>query len=185
MDTINKQWHEKHQIPHKAEREERVKWYLSHAKHCDCRVVPESIHQEIERRRKNKEISRQEHQSLAAWAADCAEHVLPFFEEKYPKDNRPRKAIEGCRTWVRTGDFKMSDVRGASLAAHAAAREAEDGSAARFAARAAGQAMATPHVPTHAFGAIYYGIKAADVADATGEREWQLRHLPKDLHSFL
>ena len=26
---------------------------------------------------------------LALWAADCAEHVLPFFEEKHPQDDRP------------------------------------------------------------------------------------------------
>lgn len=40
---------------------------------------------------------------LAIWAADCDERVLPYFEEKYPEDNRPRKANEACRTWARTG----------------------------------------------------------------------------------
>jgi hypothetical protein len=34
---------------------------------------------------------------LAIWAADCAEHVLDFFEQKHPKDDRPRKAVEGAR----------------------------------------------------------------------------------------
>ncbi|MHA1738043.1 MAG: putative immunity protein, partial [Candidatus Heimdallarchaeota archaeon] len=32
--------------------------------------------------------------TLVIWATDCAEHVLSYFEEKYPKDKRPREAIE-------------------------------------------------------------------------------------------
>ena len=115
--------------------------------------------------------------TLAVWAADCAEHVLHYFEEKHPKDTRPRESIRALRVWVRTGVFKMADVRKASLSAHAAAREAEDGSAARFAARAAGQAMATAHVITHAFGAAYYGAKAAGAAGAADEHEWQYLRL--------
>jgi hypothetical protein len=31
------------------------------------------------------------------------------FENAYPKDDRPRKAIEACRLWVDTGVFKMAD----------------------------------------------------------------------------
>jgi hypothetical protein len=73
-----------------------------------------------------KKYSQQDQRSMAAWAADCAERVLPFFENAYPKDNRPRKAIEACRLWVDTGVFKMADIRGASLAAHAEVRAAED-----------------------------------------------------------
>lgn len=75
---------------------------------------------------------------LAIWAADCAEKVLPFFEKAYPRDKRPRQAIKAGRDWVRTAAFKMADIRGASLAAHAAAREAKENKAACFAARAAG-----------------------------------------------
>jgi len=125
---------------------------------------------------------------MAIWAADCAERVLPFFEKAYPKDDRPRKAIEACRTWVRTGVFKMSDIRGASLAAHAAARAAKENQAACFAARAAGQAVATAHVPQHAFGGAYYALKAIAAADAAHaevkvakEHTWQARHVPAKL----
>jgi hypothetical protein len=132
--------------------------------------------------------SKQDQKVLAIWAADCAEHVLPFFEKAYPKDDRPRKAIEACRTWVRTGVFKMADIRGASLAAHAAAREAKENNAACFAARAAGQAVATAHVPQHAFGAAYYALKAVAAADPAGaetntakERNWQSSRLPDGL----
>ena len=36
---------------------------------------------------------------LAIWAADCAEHVLPYFEERYPKDDRP----EGPSKYAESG----------------------------------------------------------------------------------
>ncbi len=84
-----------------------------------------------------KKYDKQDQRLMATWAADCAERVLPFFEQAYPQDDRPRKAIEACRTWVNTGVFKMADIRGASLAAHAAARAAKENNAACFAARAA------------------------------------------------
>src|SRR3990167_4233695 len=34
---------------------------------------------------------------LIEFACGCAEHVLCFFEDKYPDDKRPRKAIEAAR----------------------------------------------------------------------------------------
>lgn len=132
------------------------------------------------------ELARKsDHKTLAIWAAGCAEHVLPYFEEKYPEDDRPRKAIEACRAWARTGVFRMADVRRVALAAHAAAREVKEGDAARSAARAAGQALATAHVPTHAIAAALYAATAVrDAHDSTDadaatvkEREWQFQHL--------
>jgi len=117
------------------------------------------------------------------WAADCAEHVLPYFEEIRPEDDRPRKAIEECRAWARTGVFRMKIIRAASLCAHAAAKEVKENNAACFAAHAAGQAVGTAHVNTHALGSSIYGIRA--VVAYTGniddglvkEREWQLERL--------
>jgi len=131
-----------------------------------------------------KRYSRQDQTTMAVWAADCAERVLPLFEAAHPGDGRPHRAIEACRAWVETGVFRMVDIRGASLAAHAAARDAEEGSAARFAARAAGQAVATAHVPQHAYGAAYYALKAvaaANPANVAREREWQAARLPEGL----
>lgn len=135
-----------------------------------------------------KKYEKQDQKLLATWAADCVERVLPLFERAYPKDDRPRNAIEACRTWVRTGVFKMAEIRGASLAAHAAAREAKENMAACFAARAAGQAVASAHVPQHAFGSAYYALKAIAAADpahaevkVAKERNWQARHIPTKL----
>jgi hypothetical protein len=135
-----------------------------------------------------KKYSREDQRLLATWAADCAERVLPFFEKAYPTDDRPRKAIEACRTWVRTGVFHMADIRGASLAAHAAARDAQENEAACFAAHAAGQAVATAHVPQHAYGSAYYALKAIVAIDPVNaeaktaeEYNWQSQRLPENL----
>ncbi len=134
-----------------------------------------------------KIVKKTDHKTLAVWAIDCVERVLPYFEEKYSEDKRPRKAIEALRKWIRTGIFRMADIRKASLDAHAAAREVGEDDAARAAARAAGQAVATVHVPTHSVGAANYSLQAiyratnsaeADAAVAK-EREWQYRHLLK------
>src|SRR5690606_2364291 len=112
-----------------------------------------------------KSYNKQDQKRLAIWAAACAERVLPFFEQVRPQDARPRKALEVCRTWVLTGIFKMTEIRGASLAAHAAARDVPENEAALFAARAAGQAVATAHVTQHAYGGAYYALKAVAAAD--------------------
>jgi Imm-5 like putative immunity protein len=120
--------------------------------------------------------------TLAIWACDCAERVLPYFQRKYPEDKRPRQAIEAGREWARTGVFRMADVGKASLGAHAAARKVEGDDADRSAARAAAHAMATAHVPTHSIGAAIYAASAVrDSAEAawvvSQERDWLYRHL--------
>jgi len=128
-------------------------------------------------------LSKLDHKTLVIWATDCAEHVLPYFEEKYPKDNRPRKAIESGRAWIR-GEIAMSEARTAAFAAHAAARDANP-DAARAAARAAGHAAATAHVAGHAVHAATYAARAAGhTVDSTDvdaaiakERDWQYQQL--------
>lgn len=130
-------------------------------------------------------VRKTDHKKLAVWAIDCVLRVIPYFEKKYPEDKRPRKAIEALQAWISTGVFKMADIRKAALDAHAAAREVGEDNAARSAARAAGQAVATAHVPRHAYGAAIYAQQAihratnspeADIAVAK-EREWQYQHL--------
>jgi len=118
-----------------------------------------------------------EHRLLAVWAADCAERALPRFEAERPDDNRPRAAIGAARAWAR-GNLAMVEARKAAFAAHAAARESP-GPAAVAAARSAGHAAATAHVPAHATHAAGYAAKSAE--DPAAEREWQGSHLPEDL----
>jgi hypothetical protein len=131
--------------------------------------------------------------ALAEWAAACAEHVLPYFEQDYPQDMRPREAIKVLREWIDTGQFSMRVIRAASLAAHAAAREVKEANrAACYVAHAAGQAVATAHVPTHAFGSALYAIKAVAAAHPNSlpegienERQWQLQCLPENLRQWV
>jgi hypothetical protein len=131
------------------------------------------------------QIFKPDQKILALWAAECAEHVFPYFEEKYPDDDRPRRAIETLRTWINTGLFKMAVIRKASLDAHSSARHARENGeeAACFAAHAAGQAVGTAHVNTHALGSSIYGIRAAAAhfgkvdAGLINERNWQLQRL--------
>ena len=130
-------------------------------------------------------LSKTDHKTLAVWAIDCAERVMPYFEKTYPEDHRPRKAIETLKAWIDTGVFKMAVIRKASLDSHAAAREVGEDNAARSAARAAGQAVATAHVPRHSYGSAIYAqqaiYRATDPSDVDvaviKEREWQYQHL--------
>ena len=135
-----------------------------------------------------KKYSREDQQIMALWSLDCAERVLHFFENLRPEDNRPRKALEIGREWVETGIFRMSVIRSASLNAHAAAKEVDPRSPACFAAHAAGQAVATAHVPQHAYGGAYYSLKAIAAAypedtyaKVIKEKEWQSQQLVEHL----
>ncbi|MBN9683474.1 MULTISPECIES: putative immunity protein [unclassified Corallococcus] len=137
------------------------------------------------------ELDRSDHECLARWAADCAERVLPCFEQKFPEDHRPRHAIEAARAWQR-GELLITDVHAAAIAAHAAASDAAAHAAACAAARAAGHAAATVHAASHASQAATFAATAAahgvgdvsDAAEATArERDWQRQHLPEHLHA--
>ena len=137
-----------------------------------------------------KKYTKEDQKLMATWSLDCAERVLPLFEAANPNDKRPRKAIETGRDWVKTGIFKMAIIRAASLEAHAAAKEVEDSDAECFAAHAAGQAVATAHVPQHAYGGSYYALKAVAAANTENAKEkvaqefqWQERELPEHLRS--
>ena len=131
-----------------------------------------------------------QHRLLAAWAAECAEHVLDLFTAANPEDGRPRNAIEQARAWSR-GEITMTQAREAAYAAHAAARETSG--AAREAARAAGHAVATAHMADHELGAAAYAIRAVRAASPTdkraeaGRREclWQRACLPEAIRDLV
>ncbi len=140
--------------------------------------------------RRGGTLSDTNHHLLALWAAACAEHVLHFFEEVQPEDDRPRHAIEQARAWAR-GEITMSEARTAAGHAMAAARDLRG--AARHAAYAAGQAAAVAHVAAHELGAAAYAIKAAQAAAALDEREqagrqecqWQREQLPNEIRELV
>ena len=131
-----------------------------------------------------------DHQRLAVWAADCAEHVLELFERVRPQDDRPRHAIELGRAWAR-GEVRMMEARAAGGHAMAAARDLMG--AARHAAFAAGQAGVVAHVAAHDLGAAAYAIRAARAAapdglgDLAARREcrWQRAQLPAEVRELV
>jgi len=118
-----------------------------------------------------------DHMMWTLWAADCAEHVLYLFERDQPADDRPLKAIEAARSWVK-GELKVSVARKFALAAHAAARDASS-TESTAAARAAGHAAATTHIADHAIHAAAYAVKAS--TDTVKEREWQWNIMPEHI----
>lgn len=132
----------------------------------------------------------EDHHRLALWAADCAEHVLPFFEAVEPDDRRPRQAIALARAWSH-GEIGMMQARQAAFASNAAGRGLAD--PARFAALAAGQAAAVGHVAAHELGAAAYAIRAARAAapeakaESAGRREcrWQRARLPGSIRDLV
>lgn len=63
------------------------------------------------------------------FAADCAEHVLHLYEEEYPDDPRPRRAIKVARQYA-LGLASDEELRLARDAAEAATSEAGAGAAA-------------------------------------------------------
>ena len=92
-------------------------------------------------------------------AVAFAEEVLHFFEERNPKDLRPREAIEAAKRYL----DKPSDVAAVNAATYgAAAANAAYASYATYAAYAASYAAYAASYATYATYATY----AADAADA-------------------
>jgi hypothetical protein len=140
--------------------------------------------------RRGGTLQDSDHHLLAIWAADCAEHVLPFFEQAHPGDDRPRRAIELARAWAR-GEITWTKAREQAFDANAAAREVSG--AAKEAAHAAGQAGAVGHVAAHELGAAAYAIRAARAVAPENERDeagrlecqWQRAQLPDEIRELV
>jgi hypothetical protein len=140
--------------------------------------------------RRGGTLTNEHHRLLAEWAALCAEHVLPLFEQEQPRDTRPRDAIDIGRAWVR-GEVSMSDAHQAAFVANAAARGLPE--PAKFAALAAGQAVAVAHVAAHDLGAAAYAIRAAVASASAGEaestrvreRDWQRERIPAEVRELV
>lgn len=95
----------------------------------------------------------------AAFAADCAERALPIWEAHYPKDKRPRSAIEAARSG------------GAAFANAAIFTEA--------AFDAAANAARATYAAAYASTATAADAAACSAADRDAERAWQAAHLRK------
>ena len=140
--------------------------------------------------RRGGTLTDEHHRLLAEWAAVCAEHVLPLFEQEQPRDTRPRDAIEVGRGWIR-GEVPMREAHNTAFVANAAARGLPD--PAKYAALAAGQAVAVAHVAAHDLGAAAYAIRAAAASVGASEaesarireRDWQRERIPTELRELV
>jgi hypothetical protein len=111
------------------------------------------------------------------FACDCAERVLPVFEDKYPNDERPRQAIAMARRFAndKAPDEELTAARAAAWAAWDAAWDAalvaQDtvGAVALAAARDAAWAAA--------LAAARDADRAAAWAAEDAERKWQTDRL--------
>jgi hypothetical protein len=114
------------------------------------------------------------------FAADCAERVLPLFEQRRPDDDRPRQAIAAARAFAR-GEIDEWQLVVARDAARGAARDAARDAAwaaawaaARDAAWAAAWAAAGDAAGAAAWDAAG---DAAGAAAESAERQWQTARL--------
>lgn len=139
--------------------------------------------------RSPQSLSEPDRRLVAAWAADCAERVLPLFEAERPTDPRPRAAIARTRSFadgtLPTAVAIRDRFGGGSSALDARAP------AAVAAARSAGQASAVCHMGAHALGAAAYAA-AARSAEGSGspdwgeeEIRWQLGHMSSAVRAAL
>lgn len=140
------------------------------------------------------------HHLLAVWAAECAEHVLHYFETECPGDDRPRRALELARSWAR-GEIGVTEAKVGAFYANAAARDIRGTEkiavrmAAKLTALSAGQAAAVAHVAAHELGAAAYAIRAAMAAGGDSEalkresglkeRAWQRERLPDEIRELV
>src|SRR4051812_17643624 len=101
-------------------------------------------------------LSERERRVLAAWAADCAEHVLVMVDAAAP-DHRRRALIARARAFA-GGDLNTAEGIRQRFKGGVGMAEVEP--AALAAARAAGQAAAVCHMGAHALGAAAYAAQA-------------------------
>lgn len=134
-------------------------------------------------------LAESDRRAAAAWAAACAERVLPVFETEAPADGRPRDAIARALAFARGELTAAEEIRRRFVAGRAA--KVVHGPAAVAAARAAAQAAGVAHMGAHALGAAAYAVRAAGLAapddpDAVAhEIQWQLSIMTDDVRAAL
>lgn len=134
-------------------------------------------------------LSEGDRRLLAAWAADCAEHVVWIFEDEASHDGRPRALIARARAFA-AGELDTAEEIRRRFVGGVGAGEVR-APAALAAARAAGQAVAVCHMGAHALGAAGYAARAAGLAQpglpeaVEDEIRWQLDRMSPEVRAAL
>lgn len=130
-----------------------------------------------------------ERRAVAAWAADCAEHVVALFLVEAPDDGRAEDAIARARAYARGDLDAAGEIRRRFVAGRAAS--AVSSPAAIAAARSAAQASGVAHMGAHALGAAAYAAKAAGAAASDASRaiddevRWQISVMSPEVRTAL
>ena len=125
-------------------------------------------------------LRTQEYKDYCLIAADVAESVLHIFEDKYPDDERPRKAIESIREW-HSGKISIQELIDYSHCAHNAHIDADDDAAAAaysayaYAAAAAYAAYAAASLVDSDSDSAYAAASSAASAAAasSADKQWK------------
>ena len=143
------------------------------------------------------ELGMHELREIAGYAAECAQRVLPVFEQDTPDDPRPQDAIDAALAFSRGGK-RTAALRVIAMAAHRVAREASTHAAVE-AARAAGHAAAAAYLHPlahatqvkHILAAAACAARAAEL-DAGDDRsvgaeslDWAFQHAPSSVVAVL
>jgi hypothetical protein len=105
-----------------------------------------------------------DHLIAAEQAHIQALEVLAIFELIEPDDRRPRLALEAITAWMK-GNASEAEARQAAFDANEAARDVAD-DAAKFAAKACGQAASVAHAPFNLIHVTRFVEKAKAAANA-------------------
>ena len=115
------------------------------------------------------------------FAIKCASSVLNIFEERYPKDKRPRQALEAAENYLISTDTDTAAAADAAYAAaayaaaaYAAAAADTAYAAATYAAAAAYAAYAAAYAATYAAAAAAYAATYAAYANPKSQQELNL-----------
>ena len=134
--------------------DEGYKWWLSNEEPTDVIATAKKLNSDGHNNWSNWLIVRfMSHEQKVQYAIFAAEQVIDIYEKKYPNDDRPRKAIEAAKNYLKDKSLKNKKAAYAAAAADAAA-----------AARAAAARAAAAAAAAAADAAAYAADAAADAA---------------------
>jgi len=112
------------------------------------------------------------------WAVSCAKRVLHIFEEKYPDDKRPRKAIEAVSDWIKDPSEKNKKicVNTSNIFYDLIGSDINN---AAFAASFASCAVA------YSYSAYYAGVAADDASNASSNKSSEIKWQRKKLNQIV
>ena len=143
-------------------------------------IVKDSKKSVVREARLLRKIETWDEKTARLFAADCAEKVLPIYEEKYPDDDRPRKAVKVARDYA-NGKIKKAAMAVVCSAAYSAAHSAAH-SGAHSGVYSAAYSAAESAAHSGVYSAAYSAAEsAADSAAYSAARKWQTNLLFKYL----